>query len=116
MWWLHKKKVKDKSLFTLRDKHKRYYNTVQHKKWRTLVLNEFPTCVECELKGLVVPSTEAHHVESLTIAFHKRTWLSNGVGLCAPCHNRISRGEQLEYRRIEREKRIDDNLNELREF
>jgi len=107
------KKKKDDSIFTLRDKHQRYYQTSMHRRWRLLVLAEHPCCTECLKYSRVEPSTVADHIESLTLAWDKRNWLSNGTGLCDVCHNKKSNQERYQYRKKEREKIINDRMNDL---
>jgi len=115
MWWLKKKK-KESNPFSLRDKHQRYYQSRTHKRWRELVLANYPLCVRCEREGRLEPATIADHVESLTIAWHKRADVGNGVGLCFICHNKKSNQERYDYHLYEQRKLVDNKMALLGEF
>ena len=58
----------------------------RHRRWRTMVLNNYPVCNRCKVK----PSTVADHIEPLDNRNpYDGNWsLSNGQGLCHACHNK----------------------------
>jgi 5-methylcytosine-specific restriction endonuclease McrA len=117
MWWTKKKKVKDDSIFTLRDKHQKFYQSKEWKKLRLVKLNMNPVCEICEASsGLTVVATVVNHRTSLTLRFDLRLSVENLESLCVWCHNRISVREKNEYRRMEQENVIDKRMSELNDF
>ena len=42
--------------------------------------------------------------------------IENLTALCAVCHNKKSRAEQIEYRNLEQERRIEGNMIDLGSF
>lgn len=67
-----------------------YYRCSRHRKWREKVLRrDGYLCQECAKYGRKTPATHAHHIRSVQDAPQLRYALSNGVALCAACHNRI---------------------------
>lgn len=67
-----------------------------HRRWRAQVLARDPLCVLCcRDEGRVTPSTIADHVIPLSAG---GTWkLTNGQGVCRPCHNRKTAQETYAY-------------------
>ena len=69
----------------------RPYDRAQHKRWRLLVLGRDPICKICN----TAPSTEADHIVPLD---QGGGWsLDNGQGLCASCHGRKTREENMPH-------------------
>src|SRR5689334_22894873 len=105
MWWIKRKqKAKDDSIFTLRDKHQRFYQT---KEWQRLRLHKLaidPCCEIYALSGMTVPATIVDHIQSLTLRYDLGLEIDNLQSLDEICHNKKSRQEQIEYKRMERER------------
>jgi 5-methylcytosine-specific restriction endonuclease McrA len=116
-YWLKKKeKNHDDSIFTLRDKHQRFYQSKQWQQMRLYILSVQPLCQECLKEDRLEPSTVVDHITSLTIEWSKRLDVDNLQGLCDRCHNIKSAKERVEYKRIERQNTVDDRMNELNSF
>jgi 5-methylcytosine-specific restriction enzyme A len=115
MWWFKKKK-KERNPYSLRDKHQHYYQSLTHKRWRALVLANYPLCVQCELEGRLEPATVADHIQSVTTHWHLRASVDNGQGLCDRCHNIKSNQERNEYRLYGQQQEITDKMNQLNNF
>ena len=60
--------------------------------WRKLrerILDEQPTCVDCEKEGLIAtPATEVHHIKTIAERPDLRLEPSNLAPLCQRCHER----------------------------
>ena len=65
-----------------------------HEKWRKLILARDPRCVLCEKMGVLSPATVADHIVPIEIAPERQYDMSNGQGLCAPCHNSVKQAEE----------------------
>lgn len=59
-------------------------------KLRELYLAKHPLCAECEKAGRFTPATEVHHIKSFADGGSDHN--SNLMGLCKPCHSRITLG------------------------
>ncbi len=66
---------------------------VKHRKWRSVILNRDPLCVLCLRKGIVVPSTEADHIDGN----NRNLSYDNGQGLCKGCHSAKTAREQSRW-------------------
>lgn len=72
-------------------KHQEFYRSQSWQQTRERVIADNPLCGPCLLNGILEPSREVHHVESLKIAWDKRLDLDNLQALCVACHKRIER-------------------------
>src|SRR3989304_3270964 len=59
-----------------------YYTSNDHRRWRETILCRDPLCVKCLKKGILTPSTVAHHKDGNW----RNISLDNGEGVCASCH------------------------------
>ncbi len=67
-----------------------YYKRKRHLEWRKKVLRRDKyLCKECAKYGRRTPATHAHHIRSVKEWPELRYVVSNGVALCAGCHNKI---------------------------
>lgn len=65
----------------------------KHVKWRRLILQRDPFCLDCQGAGRLTASNQAHHIVKPQHGGGSLD-LENGMGLCARCHNiRTARGE-----------------------
>jgi len=68
-----------------------YYLTRIHRQWREAVLRADPLCKRCLEKGILTPSTVAHHKD--------HNWrninLNNGEGLCSGCHTPTTHKKEI---------------------
>lgn len=63
------------------------------RRWRKLrerFLSKHPLCAHCEKVGRLIPATEVHHI--LPVAEGGSDREENLLGLCKPCHSRITIG------------------------
>ena len=74
----------------------RYYRRTKHRQWREKVLRrDGYLCAECrkygrrDREGNPVAATHAHHIRSVEEHPELRYVVSNGVSLCAACHNKL---------------------------
>ena len=116
MWWAKRRKRKESNLFSLRDKHQRYYQTATHQRWRLAVLARDPLCVKCLQDNVLEPSVVADHVQSLTLRWDLRSSIDNGQGYCERCHNSKSNVERLQYGQWERQRIIENTMNDLNDI
>ena len=66
-----------------------YYSSAKHKHWRNAVLRRDKyLCRECARYGRRTVATVAHHILPRDEYPEKQFVLSNGLALCAACHNR----------------------------
>lgn len=68
-------------------KNQGWYHTPAHRKWRKLVMQRDNwLCQECLRHGKITPATEAHHKIPIEDRPDLALDVSNGEGLCWPCH------------------------------
>lgn len=60
------------------------------RKIRALYLAKHPLCVDCEKVGKLIPATEVHHIVAVNDGGTDN--YDNLMGLCKPCHSRITIG------------------------
>lgn len=66
----------------------RYYDGARHRHWREVVLRRAKyLCVECGRYGKRTPATVAHHIKPRETNPELQYDLTNGMALCAQCHN-----------------------------
>jgi len=64
------------------------------RRWRNisaLYLSKHPLCAECQKAGRLTPATETHHIIPAAAGGSDRD--ENLMGLCKPCHSRITMEE-----------------------
>jgi len=67
-----------------------YYTSTKHKEWREKVLRrDGYLCQECKKYGRNIPATHAHHIKSRDEYPELQYRISNGISLCAQCHNKL---------------------------
>jgi 5-methylcytosine-specific restriction enzyme A len=75
--------------------HSRGYGE-RHRRWRIMVLARDRLCVLCYARKRIATATVADH----RVPLPRPNWwdgdwsIENGQGLCLPCHNTKTRGEQ----------------------
>lgn len=73
--------------------HQRGYDKTWQK-FREMVLNERPLCVDCKALGSLVPALELHHLIRVREQPELRLEPTNVIGLCKACHSRrTAKGE-----------------------
>lgn len=71
-------------------KRVRHYDTYKHRTWREKVLRRAKyKCQECARFGKTTTATTAHHVLTIDERPDLRYDVSNGMALCASCHNKM---------------------------
>jgi 5-methylcytosine-specific restriction protein A len=116
MWWLKKEKEKNRSIFEERDKHQKFYKSNDWQRARLHILNDQPLCIVCLASGYTTPATVVDHIQPLRLNWSLRLTYSNLQSLCDVCHNKKSRQEQHQYYLHERNKKINDKMNDLDDF
>lgn len=67
-----------------------YYGTAKHRTWREKVLRRDKyLCQECAKYGRKREANHAHHIIPREERPDLAAVVSNGVSLCAACHNRL---------------------------
>ena len=64
------------------------YETPRYKRWRTKVFKRDRHI--CRLCGASKCYVEAHHIKRKAVYPHLMYRTSNGIALCAPCHERVT--------------------------
>lgn len=67
-----------------------YYTGAAHRHWRAAVLRRDKyLCQECLRYGRHTAASHAHHIKPRSERPDLALKLSNGISLCAKCHNKI---------------------------